>query len=272
VGRSDKSATSQADQLDRLTVPEAAQHLGISEAAVRGRIKRGKLPHERDGRRVWVLIERPGAHQSADQPRPDAENRPDLLIAELQDRVRSLEDQLGQERDANRETRHIIAALTQRIPAIESLETTGIPHIEGPATRYAAAIALMGFVLAAGLSLLTGPGFWDPLGTLIGVLLLLVLWSVPLNWVEARFGRYLVWPAAFGLCLYAVVAFPVAWVLSTFDKAKDVQSVQKTGAFMAIMYAGMLVVFALGALIAYLRTRPWWQRRFSGGRTPEYFD
>jgi hypothetical protein len=37
----------------------------------------------------------------------------DLLIAELQDRVRSLED-------ANRENRRIIAALTARIPAIEA--------------------------------------------------------------------------------------------------------------------------------------------------------
>jgi excisionase family DNA binding protein len=269
VGRSDKSATSQADQLDRLTVQEAAQHLGVSEEAVRGRIKRGKLPHERDGGRVWVLIERPGADQSDDQPRPGAENRTDLLIAELQDRVRSLEDQLGQERDANRENRRIIAALTQRIPAIEPLETTRTPHIEGPATRYAAAIALMGIVLAAGLSLLTGQGFWDPLGTLIGVLLLLVLWAVPLDWVEARVGRYTVWPAAFGLCLYAALAFPVAWVLSTyfdflFDEAKNAQSVQNTDAFMAIMYAGMPVVFVLGFLIAYLRTRPWWQRWFGG--------
>jgi hypothetical protein len=39
----------------------------------------------------------------------------DLLIAELQYRVRSLEE-------TNGEKRHIIAALTQRIPAIEAPE------------------------------------------------------------------------------------------------------------------------------------------------------
>ena len=36
-----------------------------------------------------------------------------MLIAELQDRIRALED-------ANRENRRIIAALTSRIPAIEA--------------------------------------------------------------------------------------------------------------------------------------------------------
>jgi len=34
--------------------------------------------------------------------------------------VQSLEDQLGQEREANRENRRIIAALTSRMPAIEA--------------------------------------------------------------------------------------------------------------------------------------------------------
>jgi hypothetical protein len=46
---------------------------------------------------------------TVDQPN----DRTDLLIAELQDRVRSLEE-------ANRENRRIIAALTSRIPAIEA--------------------------------------------------------------------------------------------------------------------------------------------------------
>jgi hypothetical protein len=41
------------------------------------------------------------------------EDRTDLLISELQDRVRSLEE-------SDRENRRIIAALTQRIPAREA--------------------------------------------------------------------------------------------------------------------------------------------------------
>jgi hypothetical protein len=96
----------------RTTVAEAAEVLGISAEAVRGRIRRGTLPVERERGTVYVLLEIPVDHRTtADQPRttdrPD--DRTDLLIAELQNRVRSLEE-------ANRENRRIIAALTQRIP------------------------------------------------------------------------------------------------------------------------------------------------------------
>ena len=101
----------------RTTVAEAAAILGISAEAVRGRIRRGTLPVEREDGKVYVLLE--GAAEdrtTADQPRTTADrpgDRTDALIAELQDRVRSLEE-------ANRENRRIIAALTSRIPAIEA--------------------------------------------------------------------------------------------------------------------------------------------------------
>src|SRR5215203_4882941 len=97
----------------RTTVAEAAEVLGISAEAVRGRIRRGTLPVEREGGTVYVLLE---DRTTTDQPRTTGDeptDRTDLLIAELQDRVRSLEE-------ANRENRRIIAALTQRIPAIEA--------------------------------------------------------------------------------------------------------------------------------------------------------
>jgi hypothetical protein len=101
----------------RTTVAEAAQILGISAEAVRGRIRRGTLPVEREGGAVYVLIEgRDENRTTTDQPRTTTDqpgDRTDLLIAELQDRVRSLEQ-------ANRENRRIIAALTSRIPAIEA--------------------------------------------------------------------------------------------------------------------------------------------------------
>jgi hypothetical protein len=101
----------------RTTVSEAAEILGISAEAVRGRIRRGTIPVEREGGTVYVLIEGPDQHRTTgDQSRTTSDqpgDRTDLLIAELQDRVRSLEE-------ANRENRRIIAALTQRIPAIEA--------------------------------------------------------------------------------------------------------------------------------------------------------
>ncbi len=101
----------------RTTVSEAAEILGISAEAVRGRIRRGTIPVEREGGTVYVLIEGTERYRTTgDQSRTtddQPDDRTDLLIAELQDRVRSLEE-------ANRENRRIIAALTARIPAIEA--------------------------------------------------------------------------------------------------------------------------------------------------------
>ena len=101
----------------RTTVAEAAEVLGISAEAVRGRIRRGTLRVEREDRRVYVLLEGEAQDRTTgDRPRTTGDqpdDRTDLLIAELQDRVRSLEE-------ANSENRRIIAALTSRIPAIEA--------------------------------------------------------------------------------------------------------------------------------------------------------
>jgi len=98
-------------------VAEAAEVLGISAEAVRGRIRRGTLRVEREDRRVYVLLEGEAQDRTTgDRPRTTGDqpdDRTDLLIAELQDRVRSLEE-------ANSENRRIIAALTSRIPAIEA--------------------------------------------------------------------------------------------------------------------------------------------------------
>ena len=96
---------------------EAAQILGISAEAVRGRIRRGTLPVEREGGSVYVLLDATvddrttgdQARTTTDQPT----DRTEALIAELRDRVRSLEE-------ANRENRRIIAALTSRIPELEA--------------------------------------------------------------------------------------------------------------------------------------------------------
>jgi excisionase family DNA binding protein len=94
----------------RLTVHDAARVLGISEDAVRMRIKRGTLPADKQGGRLHVYL----TTDPTPEPTPD---RTDALIAELQDRVRSLEE-------ANSENRRIIAALTSRIPQLEAPRET----------------------------------------------------------------------------------------------------------------------------------------------------
>jgi len=111
----------------RVTVPEAATLLGISQDAVRSRLKRGTLRREKmpDGT-VLVSLgdatnDRPMTDSSANrQPDQPTDQRPtDELVEVLRDQVDHLRDQLQQEREANRENRRIIAGLVQRVPELE---------------------------------------------------------------------------------------------------------------------------------------------------------
>jgi hypothetical protein len=127
----------------RLSVAQAAEVLGISIEAVRGRVKRNTLKHERTREGVFVFLNadqstdrmRPGADQSTDQSRPDAREE---LVAELKDRVSYLERRLDEEREARTEERRrhdtLMAQLTSRIPQIEapSQETPSEPPSEAP--------------------------------------------------------------------------------------------------------------------------------------------
>ena len=98
---------------------EAAELLGTSTEAVRKRASRGSLRSERhDGRVVvWVDGDRTEGGREA-----EVDGGP--LVEMLADQVAYLRSQLDQEREANRENRRIIAALTSRIPAIEAPEDT----------------------------------------------------------------------------------------------------------------------------------------------------
>src|SRR5215208_7594846 len=68
----------------RLTVHDAARTLGISEDAVRMRVKRGTLDAEREGGRLYVLLDDDPTTEPTADPRAE-------LTAELRDRVRYLE-------------------------------------------------------------------------------------------------------------------------------------------------------------------------------------
>jgi len=101
----------------RLTQREAAERLGVSVEAIRKRVKRGTLPSEKeaDGRRYVYLDDAPDT-----APPRSEEVGSSPLVEELRDRVRSLEDQLREERRANEENRRLLAAALERIPAIEA--------------------------------------------------------------------------------------------------------------------------------------------------------
>src|SRR5215210_7887552 len=112
----------QANQ-GRLTVADAAASLGITEGAVRSRIKRGTLPTTKEGGTVFVLLGdgTSPANQSTNAGEPSDQSE---LIAALQDHVRFLREPLATEREARTEERRrhdtVVAQLTSKIPAIEA--------------------------------------------------------------------------------------------------------------------------------------------------------
>jgi hypothetical protein len=104
----------------RLTVPEAARELGITEAAVRGRIKRGTLRSYRESGKVYVLLRGGASATNRDAP-TDAPTDQSELIAVLR-------EQLAEERGARRRADTIIAQLTQANATLAAR----IPELEAP--------------------------------------------------------------------------------------------------------------------------------------------
>jgi hypothetical protein len=106
----------------RLTVPQAAEALGVTVDAVRGRIRRGKLEAEHRSGAVYVWIDapeeddRPQQAATSQRPSDDQAER----IEDLREQVTYLRGQLEEANERDRENRRIIAALTSRIPAIEA--------------------------------------------------------------------------------------------------------------------------------------------------------
>ena len=110
----------------RVTVAQAAEILGVTVEAIRGRIKRGTLEHERHSGTVYVLLD---ADQSTNRTRPDTDQTTDrlqsdttALISAKDETITALRDQLEAERQAHAEARRLLMAALERIP----------PQLEAP--------------------------------------------------------------------------------------------------------------------------------------------
>ena len=100
----------QANQ--RLTVAQAAASLGITEGAVRSRIKRGTLPTTKEGGTVFVLLG-DSTSQANKTPKDGEPTGQPELVAQLLDRVASLERQLERHGDETERLHQIVAGLAQ---------------------------------------------------------------------------------------------------------------------------------------------------------------
>jgi hypothetical protein len=105
----------------RLTVHDAARRLGISEDAVRMRVKRGKLSADKESGRLYVLLDI--------EPTND---RTDELIEELKDRVHRLEYQLDQERETRTEERRRQDTVIAQLSRANEEQARTIRQLEAP--------------------------------------------------------------------------------------------------------------------------------------------
>ncbi len=152
--------TGQSDQYDtgrrtggKVSVYEAAGILGVTVDAIRKRIQRGTIPHQRDeAGRVWVILDAGTGSQDAtgtprgvsgstvpgqDEHRTSALLRAkDETIAELRDQVdylRGIVETRDRELEARTEELRrrdiIISSITQRIPELPPAPREGIPDV-----------------------------------------------------------------------------------------------------------------------------------------------
>lgn len=133
----------------RHTVRDAATYLGISQNAVRQRLKRGSLRSEIVNGVVYVLVgERPMSDPSATyrpNPRPtqpdplttqsDIPESTSDLVAALQADVVFLRAELEARREAERELRVLLAQMTESVKALPATVAETAPDAPGARLR-----------------------------------------------------------------------------------------------------------------------------------------
>ncbi len=141
-GQATNQAADYAGGLERVTVPEAAERLGISENALRKRVQRDTVQWERgDDGRVFVYLPTAGTDQAAaqaDDYATDYAGDQPVVPVEL---VESLQEQVGYLRGALEtrdkelaEMRRLLAGALERIPALEAPPDTPPEPRESPQT------------------------------------------------------------------------------------------------------------------------------------------
>lgn len=126
-------------KMDRVTVAEAADRLGVKEQAVRKRIQRGTLVHDKDeDGRVYVYLD-PSDESDGTGNGANTDTEIDTLVKSLQDQIEYLRAELQRRGETHAEEARrkdtIIAQLAQRIPALPSTSSQeASPLRDGPET------------------------------------------------------------------------------------------------------------------------------------------
>ena len=120
----------------RLTVPQAAARLGMTEAAVRGRIKRRTLRSERESGTVYVLLGGDEPTINRDEPTGEPTDQYER-VEDLREQVAYLREQLDREREARTEERRRHDTIIAQLSAATAEQARTIRAIEAPASEEA---------------------------------------------------------------------------------------------------------------------------------------
>jgi hypothetical protein len=91
--------------------------LGITIDAVRKRAERGQLPYEREGGRLYILLD-DELDTDATESRPNVEGESSALMFEMRARIRLLEEELEAWREESRRKDTIIMNMTEAMKAL----------------------------------------------------------------------------------------------------------------------------------------------------------
>jgi len=106
---------------ERYTVPEAAELLGTTVDAVRGRVRRGTLDSMKVNGAMYVLLDKTSRDRHADHPtsQPDETSRLDEANRVQSDLLEELRDQVDWLRREVERKDTIIMSLTKCVPELE---------------------------------------------------------------------------------------------------------------------------------------------------------
>jgi DNA-binding transcriptional MerR regulator len=119
-------STSRDRPVDRVTVPEAAEMMGVTQSAIRKRVQRGTIPWDKDSEgRIYVYVDpsetRPETGQDRTRDTVTGQSRDEALEA-YKDQVEFLRREL-ERKDT------LLMSLMQRIPELEApSEPRGTPE------------------------------------------------------------------------------------------------------------------------------------------------
>ena len=116
MGEDSRAPRSGQGQGRRVTVDEAARHLGLTVDAVRKRVQRDQIAHEKDAAgRVRIILDEPETMQDEG---PATSGQSNTLVEELRDRIAFLEGQLQGREEELRRRDAILMNMTEAMKAI----------------------------------------------------------------------------------------------------------------------------------------------------------